>query len=180
MALASFLSGQFFSFFMLFVLVLFHEAAHAVTAICFKWKVSKLTLLPFGGQLEVNRILNKPVIEEMTVASSGPAFHILIHLMIVYNQPSFSYTDELYHLNLQLLFFNLLPVWPLDGGRIVYSIANLFFPFKKSVELTVLLSSLSLLIMLSYILGGLQIQRLLLYIFSRLYLSVLSEQASYT
>lgn len=166
MALASFLSGQFLSFFMLFILILFHEAAHAMTAACFKWKVVKLTLLPFGGQLEVKSILNKPVCEELAVACSGPLFHILVHLLMICFQPPFPLADELYHLNLQLLLFNLLPVWPLDGGRVVYSVANHLFPFKKSVYLTITVSSISLLAILLILLNGLQFQWALLYIYS--------------
>ncbi|MDZ5712352.1 hypothetical protein UFB30_08920 [Jeotgalibacillus sp. HH7-29] len=166
MAMASFLSGQFLSFFVLFVLVLMHEAAHAMTAVFFRWEITKLTLLPFGGQLIVKKILNKPVSEELAVIISGPLLHLLIHLIILNFQPSFFFTDELYHLNLQLLLFNLLPVWPLDGGRICYCIANLFFPFKKSIHISIVCSLISLIVIIIHLLDGLQFQWMLLYLYT--------------
>lgn len=166
MAFASFISGQFFSFFLLFMLVLFHEAAHGLTARCYHWDVTKLTLLPFGGQLEVKKILNKPVVEELAVAVSGPLFHLIVHLAILCFEPSFSFIKELYYLNLQLMLFNLLPVWPLDGGRIIYCLSNLIYPFKKSIHISIACSLVSLLIILFYLLNGFQFQWMLLYMYT--------------
>ncbi|MBM7578823.1 site-2 protease family protein [Jeotgalibacillus terrae] len=166
MAAASFISGQFHSFFILFILVLAHEAAHGIAAVFFKWQVKSLTLLPFGGHLEVKGILNKPVTEEAVVALSGPFFHLLVHICLIYSHLPFAYTEELIHLNLQLLFFNLLPVWPLDGGRILSCIINLFFPFKKSLYLLITFSTCTLLTLMIASVWQLQLQWLLLLVYA--------------
>ncbi|TFE01031.1 site-2 protease family protein [Jeotgalibacillus salarius] len=166
MAAASFLTGQFLSFFILFMLVIFHEAAHGLTAAFFKWDIKKLTLMPFGGQLEVKGILNKSISEEMAVAISGPLFHILLHLLLVSVHPSIPYFEEIYYLNIQLLIFNLLPVWPLDGGRMVYCVLCLMFPFKKSIHLSVMISIVCLTVSLVVMIDQLQFQWLLLFIYS--------------
>ncbi|KIL53346.1 hypothetical protein KP77_03220 [Jeotgalibacillus alimentarius] len=166
MAAASFITGQFHSFFILFMLVLAHEAAHGIAAVFFRWQVKSLTLLPFGGHLEVKGILNKPVTEEAVVALSGPFFHLLVHIFLLYSHLPFAYTEELIHLNLQLLFFNLLPVWPLDGGRILSCLIHLFFPFKKSLDLLIAFSTVTLLTLIAASVWQLQLQWLLLLIYA--------------
>ncbi len=118
----------------LFVFVLFHELAHSVVARRYDIKVRKIVLYPIGGVSEIEEIPENPQIE-WRMAFAGPAtslvlgaalvavnFVLPVKLMFV---PSLVVTStgnlllDLGYLNLLLGAFNLLPAFPMDGGRLL-------------------------------------------------------------
>ncbi|WP_227396743.1 site-2 protease family protein [Jeotgalibacillus aurantiacus] len=131
-ALLSFLSGQFSSFFLLFFYICLHEIGHVLAAWLLGWKIEKVALLPFGGQMQARGILDREILEEAVVTLSGPFVNVLIIAILSTFFQDWSGFQESIKMNLQLLVFNLLPIWPLDGGRLVYLFAASFLPFKKA------------------------------------------------
>ena len=140
LAAVSFFTGQFISFFILFGLIVLHECGHLASALFYKWEIKSVTLLPFGGKLEVEGILDRPFKEELVVIVSGPLQHIAAGSLAYLFLQEWSYYSLFMQLNIQLLCFNLLPLWPLDGGRIVYLVLARLLPFKEAVKQSLLLS----------------------------------------
>ncbi len=118
----------------LFVFVVFHELAHSVVARHYGIKVRKIVLYPIGGVSEIEEIPETPSIE-WRMAIAGPLTSVLIGLfLLALNQfvlietPSSSFAPalatagslllDLALLNLALGAFNLIPAFPMDGGRV--------------------------------------------------------------
>lgn len=118
----------------LFVFVVFHELAHSLVAGHYKMKVRKIVLYPIGGVSEIEEIPEKPSIEwRMAIAGPLTSFVIggvLLGLdqIIIVGTPvtlfsptlvtAGSLTLDLARLNLFLGAFNLIPAFPMDGGRV--------------------------------------------------------------
>ena len=112
---------------LLFVSVLFHELAHSLVAKANKIKVDKINLFFFGGLAEIHDDYDDPKVELKT-AAAGPIFSILFgalfYLLYLQNfEPHLSAIFKyLYYVNFILAIFNLVPGYPLDGGRIFRSL----------------------------------------------------------
>ena len=111
----------------LFVFVVVHELAHSVVARHYKIKVRKIVLYPIGGVSEIEEIPENPGIE-WRMAVAGPLTSVVIGVVLLaLNQIisieapgsiSGSLTNDLAYLNLVLGAFNLIPAFPMDGGRV--------------------------------------------------------------
>lgn len=132
----SFLTGQFMSFFLLMLIIIIHECGHIAAALLFKWEIQSVTLLPFGGKLVIKGILDRPLKEELLVVLCGPLQHVVIGAAAFFFLKDWSYYSLLMQLNLQLLCFNLLPLWPLDGGRILFLSLARINSFSQAMKQT--------------------------------------------
>lgn len=114
-----------------FVCVVLHELGHAFAARGFGVGVSRILLLPVGGMAEFDRIPRKPR-QEIVIALAGPAVNfVLINLLLIFvSIPTFdelislelTFTSLARHilvLNIAMGCFNLVPVFPMDGGRVL-------------------------------------------------------------
>jgi len=125
----------FYTFFIvlfLFVFVVFHELAHSIVARRYDIKVRKIVLYPIGGVSEIEEIPDNPA-QEWRMAVAGPltslvfGFAILaVSLALTPNLLPYVFTlsttgDVLFDLavlNILLGLFNLIPAFPMDGGRV--------------------------------------------------------------
>lgn len=94
----------------LFGIILLHEFGHCIAAKYYNWKVHDITLYPIGGAARME-IAPRPW-EEIVVGFCGPLVNILLMPIVQTIGPPIS------TINLAILIFNLLPLFPLDGGRI--------------------------------------------------------------
>ncbi len=111
-----------------FASLLFHELAHSVVAQFYKIRVLSITLFIFGGVASIERDPSK-AIQEFNIAIAGPlASGILagaffgMYLLFPSSQTVAALSDWLWKTNAMLAIFNLLPGFPLDGGRIFRAI----------------------------------------------------------
>ncbi|CAA0099147.1 Putative zinc metalloprotease Rip3 [BD1-7 clade bacterium] len=116
----------------LFGCVVLHEFGHALTARRFGVVTKHITLLPIGGVAAMEKMPEKPF-EEMLVAVAGPAVNLVIALLLwvwihlTNTQVSAeslmgidgSFAFRLMVVNIFLALFNLIPAFPMDGGRIL-------------------------------------------------------------
>lgn len=104
----------------LFVCVLFHEVAHAFVAHTRGIKTESITLYFFGGLAEIEKEAHDAV-SDLYISVAGPAVSFL--LAGVFWVLSISPIDRyLFEMNLMIGIFNLLPVFPLDGGRVLRAV----------------------------------------------------------
>lgn len=116
----------------LFACVVFHEYGHALMARRFGVKTRDITLYPIGGVARLERIPEKPI-EELWVAIAGPAVNVFIAAVLAaylavsggltqgmhLSLTSGGFVPRLLAVNLLLVAFNLLPAFPMDGGRVL-------------------------------------------------------------
>ena len=131
----------------LFICVVMHEFGHALSARRYGVNTRDITLLPIGGVARLERLPDKPI-QEFVVAIAGPLVNVAIALVLGLGLWLFSSYDEilgviqqmdqqnafsgllnfvimLVCLNAMLVGFNLLPAFPMDGGRIFRSLLSI-------------------------------------------------------
>jgi stage IV sporulation protein FB len=101
-------------------------------------------LWAFGGVMETDEHGNRPIWEEALVLIAGPFQHVLIYigLFIISSMQLLpaSVLDLIYYYNTIILLFNLLPIWPLDGGKLLFLFLSSYFPFKTAYHFIILFS----------------------------------------
>lgn len=139
------LTANFLEIMLLFGIVLIHELGHALMASYYGWRINKIELLPFGGVADVDEYGNRLLKEEVMVLVAGPVQHIWMLLVCKCLFVLGILGEETYYFllynNLSILFFNLLPIFPLDGGKLLFTLLSLSFPFKK-VHKVMIISSI--------------------------------------
>ena len=132
----------------LFGSVVLHELGHALTAKRYGIRTRKITLLPIGGVASMERMPEDPK-QEMLVALAGPAVNILITIVLwlwltlssalpLLSQLSLtggSFLQRLMLVNLILAIFNLLPAFPMDGGRILRAALSLRMSHYQATQM---------------------------------------------
>jgi len=148
--IASIMTGRFADIVTLFVIVLWHELGHLVAALNFGWTVKEVKLLPFGGVVEVEEAGTLPVREEVWVAIAGPVQNVIMAAIGYFlghmGWIDKGWSDDFVRANVLIGLFNLLPVLPLDGGRIMQAWISLQLPFHRtlmwSAQISLLFSGL--------------------------------------
>jgi stage IV sporulation protein FB len=138
------LNGFIYELLLLFLIVVIHELGHVCVALSFGWRVKQVQLLPFGGVAEMEEYGNAPSKEEFWVIAAGPLMNVAMilwafaMLQVGWLDREFIYLFIEY--NLLLLVFNLLPIWPLDGGKLLELGLCLLYPYKKAIQHTLWIS----------------------------------------
>ena len=144
-AFLSIITGLFKDFIYITLLIFIHEIGHTIGALFYKWNIKKIIILPFGGITLFNEYINKSLKEEFVILILGPLFQILFYFILCFfNIESALITN--YHYS--LLLFNLLPIIPLDGSKLLNIILNKITNFKLSHMLTIYVSILTIILLL--------------------------------
>lgn len=137
----------------LFGLVLLHELGHSLAALGYGIPVRDITLLPIGGVARLERMPEKPV-HELVVALAGPAVNVILAIILLpvilamaalqdytlslrtLMQPGlFGLLVFLLSANVSLAVFNMIPAFPLDGGRVFRAVLGFFFDYPRATKI---------------------------------------------
>ncbi len=153
------LTGSFNNFLPYFLLLIIHEMGHAITGILLGYKLDKIAIYPYGGLTNFNLPLNIPLKKELLILVMGPIFQVIGFLFL----KRFYTNISIYHYT--LLIFNLLPIYPLDGGKIFNILCGYFFNYLKSFYITFYISIIFIILVIFYNIVNYNINLLLMIIF---------------
>jgi Zn-dependent protease len=149
----------------LFTCVVLHEFGHALSALYYGVKTQDITILPIGGVARLNHLPKKPF-QEFVVAIAGPAVNAVIYsilalllhfqyefplspsLMMSINPqeldipPLSKFLVTLTQANLVLVIFNMIPAFPMDGGRVLRALLSMPLSRVKATKIAVFLGQI--------------------------------------
>ena len=170
---------------LLFLCVLLHEFGHIFTARIFGVKTPDVILLPIGGVARLERIPEKSG-EELLIAVAGPAVNVAIAAVLVFfagasldpshlesiESDKVGLVERLAAVNVFLALFNLIPAFPMDGGRVLRALLATRFGYVRATEIAASVGQF-----VAFLLGfvGLFGNPLLIFIAVFVYLAAASE-----
>jgi Zn-dependent protease/CBS domain-containing protein len=172
---------------LLFGCVLLHELGHALAALRYGIATADITLLPIGGVARITRMPRDPK-QELVIAVAGPSVNVVIALLLfllvppgatlsdvlAIEDPGVGMASKLMVVNAWLVMFNLIPAFPMDGGRILRSLLAMRMPFAQATQIAASLGQ-GLALVFGFI--GLFFNPLLVFIALFIYLGATQEAA---
>lgn len=136
-----FIVNQFYMYILFMIFVIIHECFHLLAGIVLGYKVKNLKIMPLGVSVgfkekeeEYNtkiRKSNMNNVKKIIILLMGPISNIVIAgMFLVLNKP------EPVYINIVIAIFNLLPIYPLDGGQILNRILRIFYSNFESYKIS--------------------------------------------
>ncbi|NRD24623.1 site-2 protease family protein [Winogradskyella litoriviva] len=174
-----------------FACVVLHELGHALMAKHFGIKTEKITLLPIGGMASLEKLPESPK-QEFLVVIAGPMVNVVIAILLyfivpvkAYIQLNFTETFEalmrfdvqsflffLFVVNVGLVIFNLIPAFPMDGGRMLRALLAMKIGRVKATDIA---SRIGLMFAVVFLLVGLLYNPFLVFIALFIFLGAFGE-----
>ena len=114
-------TNQIKTYLMIMFFCIIHEIGHIIVGLILKMKLEKVEIMPFGlsASFETNFDTQNNKIKEIFVTLAGPLTSLALAILCK--------TQEVIYSNILILLFNLIPIYPLDGGRIIKAILHIKF-----------------------------------------------------
>lgn len=134
------------------VIVCFHEYCHFLMAKYFHFEIGKIRILPFGVFMELCDFGVRRIDQEAVVILAGLCSHAILFLLFRF----FGLGDIYFSINRVVFLFNLLPIYPLDGSKLLLLFFCIFMDYKEAIKLQIKVSFLvlSLLVILFFDVSG--------------------------
>ena len=136
------ISKQIEIYIIMIIFAFLHEIGHLIAGLILRLKPEKIEIIPVGltvsFKVDIEGINKKKgngnmfVIKEIIVAIAGPIVNLLIFIITLLNEEKTYLNNLIMYSNLLIFIFNLIPIYPLDGGRILKGILHIIFGKKVS------------------------------------------------
>ncbi len=151
------LTSQIETYIVLLIFAIIHELGHLLMGVILKFKAEEIKLTPVGLQIKFksNYIkeknsdkikINKMSLRRAVIALAGPLTNVLIAIILIcignlnINFQNSKIFQVLVYSNFLIAIFNLIPIYPMDGGRFLKELITIFYGEKKAYQITYLIS----------------------------------------
>lgn len=144
---------------LLMFLAIVHELGHLLAGVILGFSPRSFTILPFGATIGFrisNNDYNKKIknasilsIKKLIIALAGPITNlIIVFISVIFELEPFGISNNMIiYSNILIIVFNLLPIYPLDGGRIIKNVLHIIYGLKKSYTYTNKISNATIIIL---------------------------------
>lgn len=125
-----------------FIFIILHEIGHILSGILLGLKINKLELNIAGISLEFKNYGKERKLKNIIIDLAGPAINLLLAIIGIFIQ-----SKIIIYVNAILFFINMLPIYPLDGGRILKNILLYKNTYKQTIKIIETISKYTLIIL---------------------------------
>ena len=151
-ALSFILTGYFSNLIVFTSIIIIHELGHFLIAKYNNLNPEKIIIYPFGGITKMNHLINTKIRKELMVAVSGLLFQSIYYLVIIILYKNNLIREYIFNeftvYHYSIFIFNLLPIHPLDGSKVLNLILSKFLPYKLTMKLNIIISIMTSIIIL--------------------------------
>ena len=134
--LLSILSGYGREMLVVFVILVIHELGHFFLMKINNLSVQSITIYPYGGMIKSNMLINTNSYKVLLISLGGIFSQLILWILVFFlfklGLINIYYFDIFNKYNLYIILFNLIPIYPLDGGRILVNILKIFYGNRKA------------------------------------------------
>lgn len=137
-----YLTRQIETYAIIMILAILHELGHLVAGLLLGMKPEKIELMPLGVSISFKlntkdynikiRKANRIEVKKIIVALAGPVTNIILIILTMYLKVDIFLKLLIIYSNILIIAFNILPIYPLDGGRILKGILHIYFGLEKA------------------------------------------------
>lgn len=155
-AIGFILTGYFHNLLVFTSIIIIHELGHYIIAKANNLNVEKIIIYPYGGLVKMNNLINTSINKELFVATSGIIFQTIYYIIITYLYHQGIIREYIFNLftmyHKSILFFNILPIHPLDGSKILNLLLSKIIPFDIANKINIIISifTMTILIFINY------------------------------
>jgi len=152
MAFGLVITGHFVNLIIFTSLIIIHEMGHIIISKILSYKIDKVIIYPYGGFVKLNTRINTKIENDLLVAISGIIMQSIYFGIIFFLYRNGIVREYIYSLFLlyhkSMLIFNLLPIYPLDGAKIVNLILSKYFSFNIANYISIVISLITVIFFL--------------------------------
>ena len=144
------LCGYFNYFMTISIILLIHDLGHIILLKAYKYKINKITILPFGSIINSNINTSIKSSRLFLISIMGIMMQLVLYVIFYYLYNYLLINDITYNIflfyNKLIIIFNLLPIIPLDGSKVLLSLLEVLFPYKISLYILNIISIITIII----------------------------------
>lgn len=146
------ITGEILNLIIFTSLIIIHEIGHYLACLITKVNVNKIIIYPYGGITKIDDIIDIDFSKELLISISGIVIQSIYYFIIYLLHKNNYIRDYTYNIfcnyHYSMLIFNLIPIYPLDGSKILNIFINKIFNFKLSNVLLIIISIINMTLIL--------------------------------
>ena len=151
----SLLSGYGREMLIIYFILIIHEIGHYIFFRYYNIEVNKIDIYPYGGMIDNNMLINTNSKKVLIISLSGIFIQIILYFIIfLLYKIGFvesSFYNMFFKYNLYIILFNLIPIYPLDGFKVLNSLLELVLSFKLSLKFSIIFNFIFIMLFFLYL-----------------------------
>lgn len=151
----SLLSGYGREMLIIYFILIIHEIGHYIFFRYYNIEVNKIVMYPYGGMIDNNMLINTNSKKVLIISLGGIFIQIILYFIIfLLYKIGFvesSFYNMFFKYNLYIILFNLIPIYPLDGFKILNSLLELVLSFKLSLKCSIIFNFIFIMLFFLYL-----------------------------